>query len=123
DHRLGVLVLRGPDHGVDIVEVAEGDHALQVRAGQGQAHGVRSVGQDQDVVGDVEPALGPHDLGGGVDGDDGAAGMEGDAVARVPGLVVDDDVVEGLLPRQHRGQHDAVVVDPGLGAEDGDVVA
>src|SRR6185312_8779935 len=32
-------------------------------------------------------------------------------------------VLEGLLARQHRRQHDPVVVDPGLGAEDGDLVA
>src|SRR6185437_3757670 len=79
-HRLAAVLLGRRNHGADVVEVAEGDHALQVRAGQGQADGVGAIGQDQDVVGDLEAPLGAHDLGGGVDGGDRAAGVKRDAV-------------------------------------------
>ncbi len=58
-----------------------------------------------------------------VDGDDGLALAQIDVVSRVPGVVMDDDVVELLFAGQHRRQHDAVVVDARLGAEDRHVVA
>ena len=58
-----------------------------------------------------------------VDGDDLVALVERDAVLDVPAIAVDDDFLEGLLARQHRRQHDAVVVDARLGVEDGDLVA
>jgi hypothetical protein len=50
------------------------------------------------------------------------AQVQRDAVARIPGQRVEDDLVERLLAGQHRRQQDAVVVGVRLGAEDGDVV-
>ena len=43
-------------------------------------------------------------------------------VFAVPFRRVDDDFIETLFTRQQRRQHDAVVVNPGLCAENGDVV-
>src|SRR3546814_15925079 len=40
-----------------------------------------------------------------------------DAVRRIPAGIVDHDVVEALLTREHGGEHDAVVIDARLGAE------
>jgi hypothetical protein len=48
--------------------------------------------------------------------------MQRDAVFVVPPAVVENDVVERHLARQHRREQDAVVVGVRLGAEHGDVV-
>ena len=50
------------------------------------------------------------------------AGREGDAVFRVPMAVIEHDVGNGLLTRQHRRQQDAVIISVRLGPEYGDVV-
>src|SRR5690242_10078586 len=62
-------------------------------------------------------------LVGAVDPLDLAALVEGDSILDVPGIAVDDDVLEALLAREHRREHDAVVVDPWLRVEDHDLVA
>ena len=49
DHRLGAR-LRGQQHGVDVVEVAIGEHAGQVVAGHRQDEGHRAGGDHQLVV-------------------------------------------------------------------------
>src|SRR5262245_16793007 len=48
--------------------------------------------------------------------------VERDTVTHVPAVTVDDDLLVAFLSRQDRREHDAVVVDPGLGVEDGDLV-
>jgi len=58
-----------------------------------------------------------------IDGDDGLASAQIDMVSYVPVLMMNDDVIELLLAGEHGRQHDAVIVDARLGAEDGDVVA
>ena len=61
-------------------------------------------------------------MAGAVDLDDLLAAMQRDAVGLVPGIVVDQDVLVGLFAGQDGREHDAVVVHPRLGAENGDVV-
>ena len=109
-------------HRLDVIEITEGDHALQVAARQGQLDRIGTGGQDQPVVGNLDPA-GAHRAALPIKGFDGRAGVQGDAVVGIPGLVVDHDIREGLLAGQHRREHDPVVVHPRLGPEDGDLVA
>ena len=49
--------------------------------------------------------------------------MQGDAALRIPRIVVNHDVFELFFPGQHGRQHDSVVIYPGLGVENCDVVA
>ena len=58
-----------------------------------------------------------------VDRDDGLALAEIDVVLRVPGVIVDDDIVECLFAGEHRRKHDAVVIDARLRAENRHVVS
>ena len=64
-----------------------------------------------------------HTLGGSIDVHDLAAAMQGDGIGLIPGGIMDQDVVVGLFPGQHGREHDAIVVDARLGAENGDVVS
>src|SRR3546814_14476908 len=58
-----------------------------------------------------------------VDRRDRITGAEANAVFLIPGVVVDDDVLERLLARQQRRKHDAVVLPPRFHAEYGDAIA
>ena len=130
-HGIAAATLRRQQHGLDIVEVAIGQHARQVVARHRQDDRVGAGTDDQLVVGygdrglerGVAEIAGGHELGG-----DGArraidcrhlgAFVERDAVLDVPAVAVDHDLLERLLARQHRRKHDAVVVHPRLGVED-----
>ncbi|MDQ1159236.1 hypothetical protein QE385_003563 [Sphingomonas sp. SORGH_AS 950] len=82
------------------------------------------AGRDQQpVIVQHHAALGGHRPAHAIDRGDGIAADQGDAVASIPVEPVDDDLVERLLARQHRRQHDPVVIHQWLGAEDGDAVA
>jgi hypothetical protein len=48
--------------------------------------------------------------------------VERHIVGDVPAIAMDDDFLVALLARENRGKHDAVVVDAGLGVEDGHLV-
>ena len=91
--------------------------------GTGIRIGLRADRDHQGVIALALASIGADGLRGAVDGDDRLAPAQVDAVAFVPGVVMDDDVLELLFAGQHRRQHDAVIVDARLGAEDGDVVA
>ncbi len=110
-------------HRFHIEHVAEGHDAGQVAAGHRDDEGVGTGRQQQPVVFDGAAGQGGHRAGVAVDRLDLLAGEQGDVVALVPGAVVEDDLVEGLLAGQDRRQHDPVVVHVRLGAEHGDVVA
>ena len=122
DDRLGAR-LRGEQHRIDVVEIAIGQDARQIVARHRQDERHRARGDDQLVVGRGDAAIGRHGLRGAVDRDDLVALVERDAVLDVPAVAVDDDLLVVLLARQHRRQHDAVVIDARLGVEDRDLVA
>src|SRR3546814_16472135 len=42
----------------------------------------------------------------------------GAAIVGIPGGIVDHDIVEAFLAREHGGEHDAVVIDARFSAED-----
>ena len=123
DHHRVAALLGGRQHGVDVVEIAEGHDAGKLGAGNRQQDRPGAGRNDQIIVGLDDAGLRAHASRGAIDGDDGFALAQIDVVPRVPGVVVDDDVVELLVAREHGRQHDAVVVDARLGAEDGHVIA
>ena len=123
----GVLVGGGRvDHGLGVGDVAVRQHALQVLAGDGQDEGVGAGGEDQAIVcgGDHRAVFagGADHAAHAVHVGHGEAGVQRDVVVGVPRPVVEDDLVDGLLARQHGGQQNAVVVGVGLGTEHRDVI-
>ncbi len=92
----------------------------------GRDEGIGAGGEDQPVVGRLDgAALGVravHDAPGTIHLAHGAARVQRDAVVLVPGPVVEDDLLQRLLAREHGRQQDAVVVGVRFGAEDGDLV-
>jgi hypothetical protein len=125
DH--GVLVFGGRvDHGLGVGDVAVGEHAGQVLAGNWQHEGVGAGGHDEPVVGRLDHAAlavaGAHDALDAVHLGHGLARVQRDAMLGVPGPVVEHDLVQRLLAREHWREQDAVVVRVRLAAEDRDVV-
>ncbi len=90
--------------------------------GTGMTIGSRSGGDDQLVVGLDYAAVRRHGPLLAVDRDDPVAFVKRHSMVDVPAVAVDDDLLEGLLARQDRRQHDAVVIDARLGVEDRDLV-
>ena len=109
-------------HGVDIVEVAEGDDAGQIRAGHGDDDRHGAGRHDQLVIGFAGAIRRTHGARRAVDRHDRLAAPQRHLVRLVPGLVVNDDVGEALLTGEHRRKHDAIVIDARLRAEDGHVI-
>jgi hypothetical protein len=101
-----VVLLAGLDHGVGVGDVAVGDHALQILAGNRQDEGVGAGGQQQAVVcraqGLAGGAFGVHHPAHAVHIGHRPAGVQRDAVVLIPGPVVEHDLVQRLLARQHR---------------------
>ena len=114
------------DHGLCVGDVAVGQYALQVFAWNGQDEGVGAGGHNQAVVlggdGLARRAGGQHLAFDPVHAVHGPTGVQGDAVVRVPGPVVQDDFIQRLFTGQHGAEQNAVVVGMRLGTEHGDVV-
>ena len=120
DHHGIPALLGGCQHLVDVRDVAEADDAREVAADERQDERVRPGGQQQDVVWAGGAFLAVDDAFGAVDVPHALAADQLDAVPVVPGVLVDDDLLERLLARQHRAEHDPVVVRVRLGAEHAD---
>ncbi len=112
----------GRQHPVHVLDVAEPDHAGQIAARHGDDDGRGAGRQDQAVVARRAAVGRVHHPPRPVDLHRLAAFVQGDAVVRVPALVVEHDLLQRLLAGEHRREQDAVVVAAGLGAEYGDVV-
>ena len=126
NHHRVLVCLGGFDHGLGVGNVAVGDHTFQVIARHRQHEGFGAGAQQQAVVcGLGHAAVGgdcAHHAFHAVHLGHGGACVQGDVVVGVPLPRVEDDLVHRLLTRQHRRQHDAVVVGVGLCAKHGDVV-
>ncbi len=118
-----LAVLRRRDHAIHVVDVAEGHHAIQILARHGQDEGPGTGGDEQTNVLGLGTVLGDHLAFDPVDLYDPPALVQGDAVVGIPLLVVEHDLVDGLLTGQHRREHDPVVVAVGLVSKDRDVVS
>ena len=94
----------------------------RVAPGIGTTKGIEPVATRSRSYSAVVPSAAVTRLRGAVDLDDLLAAMKRDAVRLVPGIVVDQDVLIGLFAGEDRREHDAVVIHPRLGAEDGHVV-
>ena len=123
DHHRAAAPLGGGEHMLDILHVAEADDAGQVVAGHRNDERVGAGRDQQPVIVQHHAALGGDGAAHAVDRGDGIAADQRDAVIGIPVEPVDDDLVERLFPRQHRRQHDPVVIHQRLGTEDGDLVA
>ena len=121
-HGLGAR-LRGKQHRLHVVEIAIGQDARKVVAGNRQNERRRAGRDDQFVVGGSYATIGRHGLRSAVDRDDLVALVERDAVLDVPAVAVDDDLLVALFAGKNRRQHDAVIIDARLGVEDRDFVA
>ena len=108
-------------HRVDVGNIAEGDHAGQVGTRYRRHERHRAGRQQQHVVGTLGAMRAHHAASVAVDCGNRLAGNQLDALVRVPVAVMGHDVLELLLPGQHRREHDPVVVAVRLGAEHGDV--
>ena len=104
------------------MNIAEGNHAILVLARHRDHEGVGAGGQQQAVVVGAGAIFGNDLLVEAVNPGNGLALVQGDAIVAVPLLVVEHDVIDGLLAGQYRGEHDAVVVAVGFGAEHRDVI-
>jgi len=125
DH--GVFIFhRRVDHGVGVRNVAVGDHAFKVFAGNGQDEGIGASTQQQAVVFGADfladGIFGMHHAANAVYRSDFPARMQGDVIVLVPVPWVEHNFVERLLAGQHGGQQNAVVVGMRLGTEHGDVI-
>ncbi len=95
---------------------------LQIGAGNRNDEGLRAGGDDQLVIGDAfRPPPSRRSCAARSMATTGSPERKRDAMLRVPGVIVDDDVLKGLFARQHRRKHDAIVIDARLGAEHRDV--
>ena len=123
DHHRVPEPLRGVDHGVNVLDVPEGNDTRQIMAGNGQHKGIGTGGQQQSVVRFGRAVIRNHLSSATIDFPDRLAGMQRDSVFRIPGRIIEHDVVDGFLAGKYRRQQNAVVIAVRLGPEDGDVVA
>ena len=118
DHHRRPAVFGRLEHRLDIVHVAKPDHPGQVLARHRDDERVRSRGDHQPVVPGGQAAAGGDGLLAAIDRRHRIARDQRDAVFVVPIVAVDHDLGKALFAREHRREHDPVVVDPRLGPED-----
>ncbi|KAG0756329.1 hypothetical protein G6F22_020330 [Rhizopus arrhizus] len=95
DHDGVPVTRRRFDHPVHIADIAEGDDAAQVVARHRQDERVRAGRQQQPVIRRFGSVIGAHDAAQAVHLRHLAVAQQADAVAGVPGLVVQHDVLQG----------------------------
>ena len=118
-HRLGPRSGRR-DHGIGIFKVAVGHDARQILALHWDDEGRGSGGNDQLVIGRFHPATGDG-LGSAVDLGHRLAQHGFHPPRGIPSLIMRDNLGIGFLARQHRRQHDPVVIPARFGVEQRDV--
>ncbi len=122
DYHSIAALLSGAQHFADVIHVTERHHALQIMARAWDDERV-GPGSEQQLVVVLCPSRPRRDrLRAAINRHHRIAGHQVDRVVRIPGVIVDDDVVEPLVTGEQRRQHDAVVIDPRLGAEDRDAI-
>ena len=122
DHRLAAR-FGGQQHGLHVVEITVGQHTRQLVAGHRDDDGDGAGGNNEFVVIGADATRAGDGLGHRVDGGDGDALVQHHAVLHVPAIAVDDDFLKALFARQEGREHDAVIIHPRLGVENGDVVS
>ncbi len=110
-------------HGVAVVEGPVGEQAgfasaVRVRgAFEGRQEGMAARRDDQDIVRFADPTGRDDEFCGAIDLDHAFTPVQPDAIFRVPGGRIDQDVIKRLGAVQDPGQHDAIVVAVGFVAE------
>ena len=123
DHYRVAALGGGGEHRVDVLHVAEADHAGQVLARHRDDERIGTGRDQQPVVLDRAAGLRRHGTIDAIDADNRIAGDQLDLILAIPFVAVDHDLVERLLAGEHRRQHDPVIVHMRFGAEDRDAVA
>ena len=108
-------------HAMRVLEIAVGDHPVEVMPRE-RDHERHRAGADHELVVGDRAVLAVHHLRVAVDAADLLAEAAGHAGRLVEGGVMGDDLFVGLLARENRRQHDAVVVAARLGVEERDLV-
>ena len=116
------LALGDRQHLRHIVEIAVGEHARQLMAGNRNDERQRTGGDHQPVVGNRDAVFAGHGLSVAVDAGDLRTLVQRHIVSRIPFVIMNDDVFIALFARKHRREHDAVVIDARLRVKNGDVV-
>jgi hypothetical protein len=118
DHDRLLALARALEQAARVVERAEDEHAVLVEPLDRRHEGAAAGGEQQHVVRRDAAVVAGHVLRVAVHVHDADAEAQVDVVFLIPVEPVDDDVVGRLLAGEHRREHDAVVVDVGLVAED-----
>ena len=108
---------------VDVVDVAESEHARQIHAGNVRLDRLRAGGEDELGERELRAACQRHVARGGIDLRRALAVAQGHAAVAPPARRLELDVVEVDLVCEQRGQQHAIVGEPRLLADDGDGVA
>ena len=123
DHHRLLARLCGKQHGVDIVQVAVGNDAWQIVSRHRDDEWNGTGCYHQLVIGLGNAVIGSDGFSAPINRDDPMPLVEGDAVVDVPAIAMNDDLLIALLSRQHRREHDAIVVHTGFRVEDGHIVS
>src|SRR6516225_2169242 len=127
----GVLTFRDIDDartrrfrdGVDVVDVAEGEHARQVHSGDGELHRLRAGGKDEFGKRQPRAVRQRHFARDRIDRARAHAVAQGDAAVAPPSRRFELDIGEADLLGQERREQHAIVGKPRLVADHGDGVA
>ena len=110
------------DHRVDVLEIPEGHDAGQPGSRHRKHDRPGARGEQQPVVFHFDSGARSHAPAEAIDPDHRIADVQRDPALGIPRGRVRDDVDQAVLPREQRGEQDAVVAAVRLGAEDDDVV-
>ena len=121
DHRVAIL-FRGLDHRLGIGDVAVSNYPWQIGSRHRQDKRIGTGSEQQPVIGLRGAVFGDHLAPGAVDLHHFLAQVQANALRRVPGLVVEHDLLQGHLARKHRREQNAVVIGVRLRAKHGNVV-
>ena len=118
--RGGSSLVSASPRAAGVLQVAIGDHARQILSGHGDDEGGGPRGDHQGVVRRAA-AVRIHHAVLAVDADDRLAEPAIDLVGGIPGVVMGDDLLIGLFARQHRRQHQPIIVAARFRVEQGHV--
>ena len=122
DHNGAAARFGCKQHGLHVVQIAVGQNAGKAGTGNRDDNRARAGCDDELVIGYGLTDCRGHGPRVAIDLCDRHPLIERDAVLHIPAVAMDDDLIEGLVAREHRRQHDAVVVHARLGVEDRNVI-
>ena len=104
DNRLAACLFRGGQHGVDVVDIAKGNHTRHIMTGHRNDKRAGTGSDNQAVILCFRAIGRAHDALCAIDRVDPFALVQDDAVIFIPLFIVEHDFVNGFFPGQHRRQ-------------------